>query len=125
MIIRNRCVLLSAMLLSACSSTPLAPVAESVIKPDSVRIVPIDRAGCDYQVGCDYLGEVTGERGSSWVWWTGDAEREADARNEMKAAAAKLGADTIQVVRPRAGQAAGAEQADGIYTGIAYRCKKK
>jgi len=124
MIIIKRCALMSAMLLTACSSTPSAPVVESV-KPDSVRIVPIDRAGCDYQVGCDYLGEVTGERGSSWAWWTSDAELEADARNEMKIAAARLGADTIQVVRPRAGQTGGAERADAIYTGIAYRCKKK
>ena len=117
MIKKNQCVLLGVMLLSACSAIPLDPGAEGV------RIVTTDQIGCDLQLGCSYLGEVGGDQGNSWAGaWTSDAERETDARNALKNAAAKLGADTVQVLRSRAG---GAEQAGMTNTGIAYRCKKK
>jgi hypothetical protein len=116
---KDRYVLIGAMLLSACSEAPTNP-SEVPTKPgaESVRLVPADRAGCDYQVGCSYLGEVSGDKANSW-WWSSDAEREADARTAMKEAAARLGADTVQVSKSYT------SQSDVVYTGLAYRCRKK
>jgi hypothetical protein len=113
---KNLYVLLGAMLLSACSAVPLDPSAQRI------RIVTSDPSGCEY------LGEVTGNQGDFFTGdWTSNANLETGARNVMKNEAAKLGADTVQMLATRGGLTASGgsmQQTNVTYTGMAYRCKK-
>jgi hypothetical protein len=114
---KNLYVLMSAILLPACSAIPLNPSAQHI------RIVTSDPSGCEY------LGEVTGNQGDFFTGdWTSNANLETGARNAMKNEAAKLGADTVQMLATRGGLTAGGgsmQQTNVTYTGMAYRCNKK
>jgi hypothetical protein len=77
--------------------------------------------------GCERLGDVTGRSGG---WLTGDVTSQKDldagARNELRNAAAKLGADTVQIVRREGTTAqtfAGHGEPNQVhYSGVAWRC---
>ena len=80
--------------------------------------------------GCEYLGEVTGSQGDFFTGaFTSNANLETGARNDMKNQAAKLGANTVQLLTNRAGQTGSMGQGSGsmeqtnvTYTGAAYKC---
>ena len=114
---KNLHVLVGMVLLSACSAIPVDPAAQRI------RIVTSDPSGCDY------LGEVTGNQGDFFTGdWTSNANLETGARNAMKNEAAKLGADTVQMLATRGGLTAGGgsmQQTNVTYTGMAYKCMKK
>lgn len=85
--------LLSTCVLAGCAATPLNPEAQMV------RIVTTQPSGCKY------LGEVTGNQGDFFTGeFTSNANLETGARNSMKNEAAKLGANTVQLISNRAGQ---------------------
>lgn len=109
-------------LLAGCAAVQLNPGAAQV------------RITTNEPQGCKYLGEVTGNQGNFLTGgFTSNANLETGARNEMKNEAAKLGANTVQMLTNRAGQtgsmslAGGTgggsmEQTNVTYTGIAYKC---
>jgi hypothetical protein len=113
---------LVALELAACSAVPLDPHAQRI------RIVTAD------PVGCEYLGEVTGNQGNSFTGgFTSNANLETGARNDMKNQALQMGANTIHLLTTRAGQTGsmaiaqgsgggGSEQTNVTYVGAAYRC---
>lgn len=80
--------------------------------------------------GCEYLGEVTGSQGDFFTGaFTSNANLETGARHDMKNQAAKLGANTVQMLTNRAGQTGSMGQGSGsmeqtnvTYTGVAYKC---
>lgn len=111
-----------AVWLAGCAATPLNPEARMV------RIVTSEPAGCKY------LGEVTGNQGDFFTGeFTSNANLETGARNSMKNEAAKLGANTVQLISNRAGQTGSfslsqgtgggsSEQTNVTYVGVAYKC---
>ena len=111
-----------AIALAACSAVPLDPRAQRI------RIVTAD------PVGCEYLGEVTGNQGNSFTGgFTSNANLETGARNDMKNQALGMGANTIHLLTTRAGQTGSmalsggsgggsSEQTNVTYVGAAYRC---
>jgi hypothetical protein len=114
--------LMGLSLLAGCAAVQLNPGAAQV------------RITTNEPQGCKYLGEVTGNQGNFFTGgFTSNANLETGARNEMKNEAAKLGANTVQMLTNRAGQtgsmslAGGTgggsmEQTNVTYTGIAYKC---
>lgn len=114
--------LICPILLAACAANPLTPAAQHI------RIVTAEPAGCEY------LGEVTGNQGNFFTGdFTSNANLETGARNEMKNEAAKLGANTVQLLTSRAGQTGSMSMSNGTgsghtaetnmtYSGIAYKC---
>jgi hypothetical protein len=113
---------LVAGLLTGCAAVSLRPEAQRI------RIVTSD------PVGCDYLGEVTGNQGNAFTGgFTSNANLETGARNDMKNQAYGMGANTIQLLTTRAGQTdsmaisqgsggGSSEQTNVTYVGGAYRC---
>jgi hypothetical protein len=113
---------LCAVWLGGCAATPLNPEAQMV------RVVTNEPAGCKY------LGEVTGNQGDFFTGgFTSNANLETGARNSMKNEAAKLGANTVQLISNRAGQTGSfslssgtgggsSEQTNVTYVGVAYKC---
>lgn len=111
--------------LAACAAVPLDPRAQRI------RIVTAD------PVGCEYLGEVTGNQGNSFTGgFTSNANLETGARNDMKNGALQLGANTIHLLTTRAGQTGSmalaqgsgggsSEQTNVTYVGAAYRCPEQ
>ncbi|MBM4200285.1 MAG: DUF4156 domain-containing protein [Gammaproteobacteria bacterium] len=108
--------------LAGCAAVPLDPQAQRI------RIVTAD------PVGCQYLGEVTGNQGNAFTGgFTSNANLETGARNDMKNQGLHMGANTIQLLTTRAGQTGNmaisqgsgggsSEQTNVTYVGAAYRC---
>lgn len=117
--------LICPLLLAACSANPLVPAAQHI------RIVTSEPAGCEY------LGEVTGNQGNFFTGdFTSNANLETGARNEMKNEAAKLGANTVQILTSRAGETGSMSMSNGTggghvsqtnvtYSGVAYKCPSR
>nr|MBI3613416.1 DUF4156 domain-containing protein [Nitrospirota bacterium] len=115
-------VLMGVGLLAGCAAVQLNPGSAQV------------RITTNEPQGCKYLGEVTGNQGNFFTGgFTSNANLETGARNEMKNEAAKLGANTVQMLTNRAGQTGSmslaggtgggsTEQTNVTYTGIAYKC---
>lgn len=124
---KSTCSILIALLISACSPAQLNAGAQRI------KIVTSEPEGCKY------LGEVTGSQGNNITGaFTSNEDLEIGARNEMKNAAAKLRADTVQLLTTRTGltSSVGAAPADNTpsgyaepttitYTGAAYKCPNK
>ena len=112
------CAIISAAALAGCAASHLESGAQQV------RIVTTEPQGCEY------LGEVTGSQGDFFTGaFTSNADLETGARNDMKNQAAKLGANTVQMLTNRAGQTGSMGQGSGsmeqtnvTYTGVAYKC---
>lgn len=76
---------------------------------------------------CQRLGEVSGRSGG---WVSGDVtsprDLELGARNDLRNAAARLGADTVQILRREgtSGQTFSGHAAPNVvvYRGVAWRC---
>ncbi len=111
------------LLMAGCAANTLNAGAERI------RIVTSE------PTGCQYLGEATGNQGNFFTGaWTSNANLETGARNEMKNEAARLGANTVQLLSTRAGQTGsvnmsngsgggGSSQTNVVYVGAAYLCK--
>jgi hypothetical protein len=108
----------AALLLSGCVAKSLSNAGSEVI---TVSQAPR---------GCERLGDVAGASGG---WITGDVTSQRDldmgARNDLRNAAAKLGADTVQIIR-REGVSdrtfAGTSQPNRVhYSGVAWRCGRR
>lgn len=117
-------VILVFLGLAACSANPLLPQASKV------KIVTTE------PVGCDYLGEATGNQGNFFTGgWTSNVNLEEGARNELKNSAFKLGGNTVVLLTSRAGVTGSynvsngygggsSEQTNVTYSGTVYRCGK-
>ena len=106
------------ILICGCSATE--------IKPEAARI----RITTNEPVGCQYLGEVTGNQGNSFTGgWTSNANLEIGARNDLKNQAYAMGGNLIHMLTNRAGQTgsggmygSSSEQTNVVYVGAVYRC---
>jgi len=115
---RTICAVICVSALVGCASVELESGAQQV------KIVTNEPQGCEY------LGEVTGSQGDFFTGaFTSNANLETGARHDMKNQAAKLGANTVQMLTNRAGQTGSMGQGSGsmeqtnvTYTGVAYKC---
>jgi len=109
----------------ACAALLLAGCMAKTLSNAGSEVTTLSRA----PRGCERLGDVAGASGG---WVTGDmtSQRDLDlgARNDLRNAAAKLGADTVQIVRREGASErsfAGTSQPNRVhYSGIAWRCKR-
>ncbi len=83
-------ILLACALLTACSAT-------SVTK-DGQQVVIVNSMPSDYAERCRFIDEVVGSQGN---WLTGDFTPNKNlaigARNDLRNAAAKVGANVVQI----------------------------
>ena len=102
--------------LCACAATPLAPGAAAVFVSSTEP--PPD---------CVFVAEVQGSQGNFWTAdFTSDANLIAGARNELRNAAAALGADYVRVETESFSHNTADDSFGGTYSAVvignAYRC---
>jgi hypothetical protein len=111
---RHLVVVLSALLLSACSAIQIVPGAEQV------KLTNQEPAACTA------LGDVVGTQGNMVSGgWTSNETLIIGARNDLKNKAYALGANVVHVLSNTSGVAGGkygGSTSSSHLLGVAYRC---
>ncbi|ELW3333420.1 DUF4156 domain-containing protein [Salmonella enterica] len=114
-------IVLSILLLTACSANSLQHGAERV------RITH-NEPGKE----CTYLGDVTGSQGNFFTGdWTSNSNLETGARNDLKNKAWGMGGNVVVLLTQRAGQTGSSfhgtgssRQTNVTLSGSVYRCNQ-
>jgi hypothetical protein len=110
-------VVVSLLLLSACSAISVKPGANLVS-------VVTEETKLDQ---CKFLGEVAGSQGN-WITggYTSDKNLMIGARNDLKNATYELGGDTVYIQQnSTSGRYAASGLSSATVIGNAYRCKQE